>query len=208
MKYYNQLFDRSETTCGRAELDRLDRKTLKQKGQYAYWALEIPEDRMPEQERRDIPYILRAGEDGVTPEWIALLHEMDKAEELQDRREADHQDPRIKAQPAEREETDLLTAYPDLTYAPETQLFPVTRKLPFAADPLQELIQTLQPQQKELIYLYYVEQIPQADIAKAAGVTSAAIDGRRKKICKRLKNEYAEKYQIYDWNDCISAKNG
>ena len=52
---------------------------------------------------------------------------------------------------------------------------------------LRDAIQTLEPQQQELVMDLYYREIPVAHIAKRDGVDEAAIRNRRKRILKKIK---------------------
>lgn len=172
---------------------------------YTYWVLQIPKEKgETEAMRRRVPQSLRPGEQGVTRKWIDLLYAMDREERLKMRYGDEKKDLETEAKKANilNMRTDPVETLPDSSFAPEAQLF--QEKLPksISNEELQKLIEVcLQPQQKELIYQYYVEQIPQATIAKAAGVSSAAIAHKRERICKKLKKKFGEIYKIYTYQD-------
>lgn len=178
---------------------------------YVYWVWSIPEDGQNGSERQYVKLVLRPGENGVTKEWVALLRQWDHDERLQNRYAEENNDPVMEREKrnGSQEALDQMEALPDFTYAPETRLFPGRLKKVLRTKELRELIKNhLEPQQQELIYLYYVEQIKQADIAKAAGVSSAAIDGRRRRICAKLRKKFEKNYQIYNYKDLKHRKDG
>lgn len=172
---------------------------------YTYLMLSIPEEKKQrETERQYVRQVLRVGEQGVTKKWIDLLYSMDREEHLQMRYEDERKDleTEVKKTNTLDLKNDPVECLPDSSFSPEVQLFQEDLSKAISSEKLQKLIEMcLEPQQKELIYQYYVEQIPQATIAKNAGVSSAAINGRRERICKTLKKNFAEIYHIDTYQD-------
>lgn len=171
---------------------------------YTYWVLSIPEKKQRETERQYVPQVLHAGEYGVTKEWIDLLYAMDREERLKVRYGNEKKDQEIEAKKAStlNPETDPVENLPDFSFAPKSQLFQEKLSKALPSGKLSYLIQTyLQPQQQELIHRYYIEEIPQATIARQDGVASSSIDGRRNRIYKRLRKKFKEIYQINDYED-------
>ena len=136
---------------------------------------------------------LRPGEDGVTEADISMLHEMDDAEFITDRREnrrtpyrydsyrsdgedADEKNPWLADSGADPE---IITA--DAEDAAEHELR--LEKLP-------EAMAALLPAQRALYEKVYVQKRKYTDIAAEEGVTEAAIRNRLKKIHERLRKFY------------------
>lgn len=59
----------------------------------------------------------------------------------------------------------------------------------FTNEELYKAVETLLPQQKELIHKVYFQELTLVEIAKGEGVTEAAIRNRLKKIYRRLEKD-------------------
>lgn len=139
-------------------------------------------------------YQLKAGESGVTQEWITCLKRLHREELNADRRFR---------RPRRRDEQYFDTVISLDAYEPEEaeRIFYLTSSAPCGEDILvgQEerarlrrgLVlawNALDPRQRELLVKAYIQQIPQIEIARAEGVDATAIRHRLKRILEKMKN--------------------
>lgn len=142
--------------------------------------------------------VIRLGEDGVNEKWLSVLEADEHSVKLQERYHLEHVSYKyLNAQTKNR--FDLSSGYGDpLEQIADpsadiwNQLFPEEDKTKQEVLKLQKLIKKLTKQQRELLYALYGEQKTISEIARAEGVTHAAIQDRRRKIFSRLKKMFSE----------------
>ena len=132
---------------------------------------------------------LRPGEEGVTEADIALLHGMDDAAVNRERREDYHAPFRIDAYCADGEDADEKNPWMmDESTGPDAAIDNEYHELLLSR--LGDAVNTLLPEQQEILYQIYVQKRTNTDIADEEGVSETAIRNRLKKIYGRLKNFY------------------
>lgn len=129
-----------------------------------------------------------AGKNGVTVDFIRILQEEDKKEELNNRYEREHRDYLIECLKETNEEEgneDPIERVGDLRYSPETILFskPVDR-------PLRERIETILPELTEdqrRLYRCLCQGMGDKDCAPIFNTTPDAINKRKIKLRARIR---------------------
>jgi RNA polymerase sigma factor (sigma-70 family) len=137
---------------------------------------------------------LHPGEDGVTEADISMLHEMDDADFLSERRENHIKPYRYEAYGSD-DDDDAVDKNPwllDECANPETLFIEALENSEYEIRlmKLTEAMAMLLPAQKELFIKVYVERRRYTDIAAEEGVTEAAIRNRIKKLHARLKKYF------------------
>lgn len=131
--------------------------------------------------------------EGITDTIIATLHEMDDLEVDANRRETYHVPIHLDAYHGKDEEdsNDYNGYLIDPKPNPMESLIHSIEKAEHEEklDKLRLAIETLKPQQKELIQKVFYEKRTNVDIAKEDGVTEAAIRNRLKKIYENLRKK-------------------
>ena len=142
--------------------------------------------------------VIRLGEDGINEKWLSVLEADEHSVKLQERYHLEHISYKyLNAQT--RNGLDLYSGYGDpLEQIADpcadiwNQLFPEEEKANQEVLKLQKLIKKLTKQQRKLLSALYDEQKTISEIARAEGVTHAAIQDRRRKIFSRLKKMLSE----------------
>ncbi|MBD5637575.1 sigma-70 family RNA polymerase sigma factor [Clostridium botulinum] len=132
-------------------------------------------------------------EDGVTDAIIATLHSFDDEEVDADRRENYHVPVHMNAYYDEKED-DAADRNAYLTDNDSNPLESIIKSIEETEheekiDKLRDAIETLKPQQKELIKKIFYEKRTNVSIAAEEGVSEAAIRKRLKKIYENLRKK-------------------
>ncbi len=136
--------------------------------------------------------------DDVGDSWIAILHETDDTTIDADRREKYHAPISYDAYVAPDGESEFnnekIKCMEDMAPDPLEQIIEASneREHEEKLERLRAAIQTLQPQQIDLIYKSFYAKRTNVDIAAEEGVTEAAIRKRLKKIYASLYKKLAE----------------
>jgi len=133
---------------------------------------------------------LRPGEDGVTEADISMLHEMDDADWLSDRRENHIKPYRYESYRSDGEDADEKNPWlADETADPEFMLIEAENDAEHEQrlQIMPEALASLLPAQRELYEKVYVHKRKYTEIAAEEGVTETAIRNRLKKMHERLK---------------------
>lgn len=132
--------------------------------------------------------------DDVGAAWIAHLYAEDDAADNADRREnyhaPIHYDSQMDTDGEGAYANDKIAYLEDPAPDPLEALLEIFEEEEYEnrIDSLKAAIQTLQPQQIDLIYKIFYEKRTRVEIAEAEGVTEAAIRNRLQKIYKALRN--------------------
>ena len=140
---------------------------------------------------------LTPGEDGMTEEFIKLLHSMDDFE-LDEHRRYEH---RVTGPLDAYEEFDIELANNQIMFLADESTNPEKicirnqeeQEYQNILDILTEAMQTIPPQQKALFKKAYIDKRTNTEIAIEEGVTEAAIRNRLKKMHSRIKNIFNKK---------------
>lgn len=132
---------------------------------------------------------LKPGEEGVTEANIELLHEMDDAG-VDEQRRFEYRTTYLDTYSGDEEKSpdEYNKLLADDQYDPLTLLLAEVDKQEHLAklDNLRMAMESLQPQQLELIRKVYVDNRSNTDIAAEENVSEAAIRNRLKKIYEKL----------------------
>lgn len=136
---------------------------------------------------------IKPNENGVTNAIVATLHSYDDAEVDANRRENYHVPVHMNAYYDEKEE-DAADRNPYLADNASNPLESIIKSIEETEhkeriDKLRVAIETLQPQQKELIKKVFFEKRTNVSIAAEEGVTEAAIRNRLKKIYENFRKK-------------------
>jgi hypothetical protein len=144
------------------------------------------------------PYLLTAGEHGITEEIITVLRDSYNCERLNDRYQDELKDKRcefakdLAASGSDQHITDPIESLVSRHGIPEDVLFAQDAD-PSIRDKVHALIPLLIPSQQEL-YWQLCEGRRLVDIARETGTTDNAIRSRQRKMNARIKALYEEMY--------------
>lgn len=136
---------------------------------------------------RQVRHILTPGEEGVTEDWIILLQEMDHAEALQERyaeENSDYRDRNYKAAVYHGSET-AVDPVEKMIY--EAFLKEDSEENPNIEKLREMLWETLTEEQIDLVYDLFGACRKGTEIAAEQGVTQQAVDGRKRRILKKMR---------------------
>lgn len=136
---------------------------------------------------------VKPNEEGVTDTIIATLHKMDDLEVDANRREVYHVPVHFDSYQGKDEEdmADCNSYLIDPTSNPMESLIQSIEEAEHEEklDKLRIAIETLKPQQKELIQKVFYEKRTNVDIAREEGVSETAIRNRLKRIYENLRKK-------------------